>query len=266
MTPCRNSHGSCSSKGPARHVGSQLPPAFRKLASMDIRMPGFHICHPAEKRARIQEVRDDEVAINYMCGPRDPVQNMPPASPPAGGEQVALMNSPGLPQRPRPSVSPNDGQKPIPHQITPTGISAITSRIQERLAKKPENRSGDEMSDAEEDEVAKKRPSALVKKRPSSKVLEKPSVPLAKTKKKNDGTSKPKHSTTKGSDREGQLHFRAGFCPPRKVGPVTIFTDMKRCKWRVKPCAGSRVTKQFSFATRDREQWDTVAKHVKTLL
>jgi hypothetical protein len=223
----------------------------------------------------VQGVADDEVAAHSLLGPRLSLQDAPQVSPAGlhGHEQpVDTRSVAEWKARPSmsPSVSPNnekkprpDEQTPIAQQVTPGLVSDITNRIQARLAKRndPEDEATD---DSEMDGVARKRPSALV-----MKVMKRPSGPkvmkVMMVKKRPSGPNKTKEGG-KGNDSEGKLHFRSGFCPPRKIGAVTIFTDLPNRKWRVKPCKGSRETKQFSFATREREQWDMVVKHVKTLL
>ena len=64
------------------------------------------------------------------------------------------------------------------------------------------------------------------------------------------------------------MGYKAGQLPPRYYGCVTIYSDLGRKTWRVKPRPRERIDVKFKRRPEpkdNREQWENLVKHVKSL-
>ena len=52
---------------------------------------------------------------------------------------------------------------------------------------------------------------------------------------------------------------------PQYDGTCTVYTDVGRATWRVKPCPGSRVTHKVPFTDNPQSQWKLVVEMVAAL-
>lgn len=292
---------------PPKHSHSIVQQAFqRRLSLNDPYLPGFQWCNQRQPQQQSSLALSMGPFWNQggVQGQLNQDVPLPKAAPTALAlDDVEPVHTSAVPAAPLAAAAPpatSAGSSVIP--APPSSISELVSKWQKQaaVAKAAQDDKGDEDEAGEEPGIRMKRPAAAIsgkpqktkaKGKPKQRVKargnrkQKPKAagkPRQKAKAKSIAKpnsdlvlGKPEQKTKAKSIKKprsdlvfDRLSYKAGHMPPRYYGCVTIYSDLGRKKWRVKPRMGERIDVKFTWSPEpkdNREQWATLVKHVKSL-
>ena len=216
-------------------------------------------------------------------GWQPPAPPVPPSSnlPPGSGSQGALADpssqkiaghplSETGPEREadhKAALSPTlegPGNPPLPetekvNSANGASIKNITARIQQRLGNSPAPREGaakpEESTESEAEDTDSEEDSAPVTKK--RRVSKKPAA-ASVTKKAAHASPPKKLVDEKLALVKKQLPFPDKKKQPMHCGCITVFADLRRQTWRIKPGKGRRDEKHVRMGSEPRVAWNSV--------
>ena len=293
---------------PPKHSHSIVQQAFqRRLSLNDPYLPGFQWSNQRQpqQQSPLALCMGPWLSQGGVQGQLNQDVPLPKAAPTAvlALGDVEPVHTSAVPAAPLAAAAPpatSAGSSVIP--APPSSISELVSKWQKQAAaaKAAKDDKGDEDEVGEEPGTRMKRPAAAIsgkpqkakaKGKPKQRVKargnrkQKPKAagkPRQKAKAKNIAKpnsalllGKPEQKTKAKSIAKpnsdlvfDRLSYKAGHMPPRYYGCVTIYSDLGRKTWRVKPRPGERIDVKFMWRPEpkdNREQWETLVKHVKSL-
>ena len=304
VTPCRSSRAGCTHVGPRRSQSFVLQPTqpsqqetmFPGLCNL----PGFTInrslVNQPQRTQTVPRFSFQPTSFGFTSGTQPAgrgrhtmaVGDQQPDLPASGqlafadtpGEQVATSPPPSQAPSPSPSHSPltSAAASPcgsVPQTPTPALHTAASMAAKWKAAVASKH---DENSD--EDEEVMEKPCGGKKgssnKKSKAKKAVKPNVKTATASKHImkkpaiKSTLKKTAATKKVDDLKfiDDWQTKKGMFGPRYYKDATIYCDLGRNLWRVKPCNGSRKTAKFRFGVgyiEQRQQWSKVLAYIKSL-
>jgi hypothetical protein len=300
--PCRNTKAGCSEVFPqhlrmgvqSRGSAAIVNHVMQRQPS-HLSLPGFKWCSGNQMQAPAIPPMQQIVwqpAANLELNPGLPGPAVPPlmaltdVQPGGGGQSLGSSPVPkpaSQSSSPEPKLAPQSSSpEPKPETVVDTKpATSLSSSLSEMVkmwqAKAQEAKGGnaeekdpDDKSDGDfgaKADGVRKRPAAAPATTCAKKAKQATTTPTTSAKKVKPATAPTKKPVF------DKLLYQANWGKPvnkgaRYYGSVTIYCDMGRKKWRVKPYLGARLDMKFSFGVSDvdnRVVWNSLVKHVKEL-